>query len=424
MEACMNEGGAEAAPGEQFWAQLEMDLMMHGRVEYFIGQLERGEDTGKVHLQAVLCFSTKQHESAIRKLFGMGYGYSRSVAKLDEACAYCSKEETRVAGPFIYGVKPAGQGERSDLKPLDAMAQALHNGADFVQTVMSNPTAASRGLKMLQAVARPVCRYHVTSLLHLYGETGKGKTQGVIALLNENDWLKEHVYWKSPYTKWWDEYNGQAICIIDDMDHLEPPWKYKEMLSLLDSKPFQVEIKGGTRQFTSHLVVFLTSASVNNWYPLRHGELSELQRRFDDFGREIHITDGTAHKYSEVAKQAFFDAVKLLVDQGIITAKVDPAIEEGTTGAEVPKSHGPSAEVPELDDDASMFPIDRNAWDAFLEDNSPKLFGITARDVLPQALPSVLPQLNPAPHSALLSEAPIVHPSQLPLSSLGMSFDF
>lgn len=277
---------------------IEEDFLMHGRVEYARWQVEKGEGTGKEHIQMLLSFKTKQHESALRTLFGHGYGHAEVVRDYVKSVEYCGKEETRVAGFWEFGQVPGGQGERVDLRPLDSMAQALHAGADLVQTVLSNPTVASRGLKMLQLVARPAKRYHITRWLHLWGPSGSGKTKVVKDCIEANPQLAEEFHWKNPYNKWFDEYLGQKCEVIDDFDHLEPAFQYKELLSLLDSKPFQVEVKGGSRQFVSHLVVIMSSAPCTSWYPRRGGDLSELLRRLHDYGEEIHVHDDDSRFYA------------------------------------------------------------------------------------------------------------------------------
>lgn len=288
---------------------IEQDLLLHGRVEYARWQVEKGEDTGKVHIQMLLSFNSKQHESALRGLFKAGYGHAEVVANYDKSVEYCGKAETRIAGFWEVGKLPGGQGERVDLKPLDEMAHAVHAGSNLVDVVLHNPTVAARGLKMLQLVSRPPKRYHLTRWLHLWGPSGVGKTKAIKDCIEGNPQLANEFHWKNPFNRWFDEYLGQTVEVIDDFDHLEPTIAYKEMLSLLDAKPFQVEFKGGSTQFTSHLVIITSSAPCSCWYPRRGGDLGELMRRLHDFGQEVEVKSiGDFDRVLQIVNDALSDA--------------------------------------------------------------------------------------------------------------------
>lgn len=71
--------------------------------KYFIGQLERGE-SGTPHLQILYQHPTKVRPTAIKKLFERAH---IEIARDPRACIkYCSKEETRIDGPWTHGDAP------------------------------------------------------------------------------------------------------------------------------------------------------------------------------------------------------------------------------------------------------------------------------------------------------------------------------
>ncbi len=79
---------------------------------YVCGQIEKGE-SGTVHLQ----YYVHWHKPG-KRLTAMKKFCSRShfepVTKNNGADAYCMKEETRVDGPWSFGVRPAQLSVRGD----------------------------------------------------------------------------------------------------------------------------------------------------------------------------------------------------------------------------------------------------------------------------------------------------------------------
>lgn len=290
------------------------------------GQIELGEETKKHHLQVTVQFKQRQRLSKLRFIFGEGFGFAKVCRSLEHSINYCVKEDTRVAGPFTYGVFTK-KGERKDLRPLDEMARSVRDGVSLEAVILSNPTVAARGLRMLQTIARPKRRYHTTRFVHFWGPSGTGKSKGICDLLRSNTWLDDHVYWKRPFNRWWDGYSGQAITIIDDFDHLHPDIPWKEFISLLDSKPFAVEIKGRQTEFTSHLVILLSSMCFAGdgielgWYPDR-ADKSELLRRLQTHGKEQYVgpvgAGAASTDNSEVVQRIFAYEVSLLQDMYVI----------------------------------------------------------------------------------------------------------
>lgn len=89
-------------------------------LRYMIYQEEVGE-SGNYHFQGYLEFQRPVRRSAL--LIGPHYEIARG--KPSECIAYCSKEETRVGGPYTFG-EPSRQGERVDLMDCkDDMDQGM-----------------------------------------------------------------------------------------------------------------------------------------------------------------------------------------------------------------------------------------------------------------------------------------------------------
>ena len=84
------------------------------RATYVNGQLERGKN-GTVHIQYFLNFKSQVRLSALKKHCGRSHF---ELVRVDNgASSYCLKEDTRVEGPWEFGIKPARRnvkGETAD----------------------------------------------------------------------------------------------------------------------------------------------------------------------------------------------------------------------------------------------------------------------------------------------------------------------
>lgn len=79
--------------------------------DYTVGQLERGEQ-GTVHLQFAIHFKKPKRLAIFKKI---NKAIHAEVAKKDVAVYdYVQKEETRVAGPWSFGVKPVIRSSKKD----------------------------------------------------------------------------------------------------------------------------------------------------------------------------------------------------------------------------------------------------------------------------------------------------------------------
>jgi len=74
-----------------------------GKATYVCGQLEKGEE-GTEHVQFFLNFKSKPKLSALKKICAKAH--FKPVLINNGAHDYCMKEDTRVDGPWEFGVKP------------------------------------------------------------------------------------------------------------------------------------------------------------------------------------------------------------------------------------------------------------------------------------------------------------------------------
>lgn len=91
-------------------------------------QLEQGEKSGYEHWQIFLRFKNQKRFTTLRKQFSAAGLATAHIeprrGSVAQAVAYCSKEETRISGPYYFGDSidvESRQGHRSDLDRLREM---------------------------------------------------------------------------------------------------------------------------------------------------------------------------------------------------------------------------------------------------------------------------------------------------------------
>ena len=86
--------------------------------KYAIYQLERG-DSGTTHYQGYVQFKTHKTLFGLKKINPRCHWEQRNGSH-QQAVDYCSKEDTRVEGPWTIGEAPVGRGKRTDLLAIKA----------------------------------------------------------------------------------------------------------------------------------------------------------------------------------------------------------------------------------------------------------------------------------------------------------------
>jgi len=232
---------------------------------YLVFQQERCPDTDRLHWQGYCVFNDSIPFGRVqRHLPGAHWEPRRGTH--EEARTYCTKNRTRVDGPYERGTPPK-QGARSD---LDALCAAVAAGAtDRVLAVDMPETIIKyhRGISALR-MSLVIPRDHKTRCLVLWGPAGCGKSR----------WAHKGfptAYHKDP-SSWWDGYCGHDVVIIDEF-YGQLSLSY--MLKLLDRYPCQFEVKGGYVMFRAKLVIITSNTDPLEWY-------RGLSEKVDRQGRE------------------------------------------------------------------------------------------------------------------------------------------
>lgn len=257
-------------------------------------QKEVGE-SGTPHFQGYIEMKKKGYHTAVRAAVG-GFGMTVQNAKSGRKknFAYCTKEDTRVAGPwFINCDASAGgratQGKRTD---LDAYAEAVVAEGGVTAKVfedfpghsvqfLKHGEAIVRHLNLLKAKQEERDHWQEMYQRHLAGEdmaklgvkprevevlfgpTAVGKTTSVyFKVLGE---LQERLYEKPGNNKWWDGYDDEPNVVLDEFKG-DLFGDIETVNNLLNQGVKVVETKGGSKLMNVKRIFLTTNAHPSHWW--------------------------------------------------------------------------------------------------------------------------------------------------------------
>lgn len=240
----------------------DIERLKNIKFSYLLWQKEVGKECKTPHLHAFLYY---KNPVVWPKRF-LPRARIEKVRSIVHCMKYCSKEETRVEGPWEIGEKPE-QGRRKDLEA----AAADYMANDEKTFAEENPETFVRfykGLRELKAVVSQTHRDVNTppSVIWLWGLAGVGKTRKAVET-HKSFYIKDG-------TMWWDGYKQQEAIVIDDFDG---KWPYRDLLRLLDRYEYQGQVKGGYVKINSpHIYITCEFEPEHFW---KGNELAQVMRR-------------------------------------------------------------------------------------------------------------------------------------------------
>lgn len=303
----------EPLPGEEHHhvqAKLSPEILNNifgGHGWSWVGQLEKGKETGKEHYQIFLIAPNSIRLSGIRTALGeqgIHAGYIRKKythASRSDCTNYVTKDETRIDGPYgPYGDADFDaipeQGQRHDLETLyeaitvdgktpdeilldDHLAILAHGKLDWLDRTFS----AYQKSRYADSITRDV------TVHYLYGAPGVGKSTFVL-----NNYARHDVCYVTDYAHPMDGYTNQKVLVFDEFTGQIP---MQTMNAYLDR--FVVDV---ARRY-SNAVSLWTEVWVISNYPI-----SEIYRNskteFDSGSFTRRFTDITFMD----SDREFFDA--------------------------------------------------------------------------------------------------------------------
>lgn len=159
-----------------------------------------------------------------------------SVASASEAknTNYCSKTESRVGGPYIFGRPCGGSGERTDILGLRDAIRSGKRGRELADddSLVSPYLKYQRGVDALVRDYTPKPDRSSVCVTFHYGPSGTGKTH----CCHSDD-----AYFFDGHNGFWNGYSGQSKVILDEFGgHVMSPLLLQR---LCDRYPFDCNTK-------------------------------------------------------------------------------------------------------------------------------------------------------------------------------------
>lgn len=267
---------------EAFRALLEDDGVARG-----VASCEGGEEGVTPHIQFYIAFSSKKRFLTVKQWFQTKLGafignevhLEARRGSEEEAWAYCLKEggaSHAVGFPIV-----SQQGKRSDLVRCTDLIKGGANMKELADLHPETVVRYSGGLvNLISLIKSP--RSTMTKCLWLFGSTGMGKSLSAQLLAMQF----ASTFHKSDMTWWWCGYQGEECVIWNDfrLTAQSTPKSISWFLNLIDRYPHKVQVKGGSMEFTSKIVIVTAPESVERTFEGVAGSgegnvLAQLRRR-------------------------------------------------------------------------------------------------------------------------------------------------
>jgi len=233
-----------------------LQLALTGKVQYYMYQLEAGEETGTPHFQGMFIFIKAVHDSTVQTLLNTGKHEHTEPLKFtsDDLRAYCSKEETRQGGPWEGGefesIKgPLARGNKGKSNLLRERLLKLQPGQDSRELFLDCPDVWVRTYRGIQAWADSlVIRRHPilgadVSIGLIYGLPGLGKSTLARCIRSELSLFVK----PSGRGFYFNGYKGEPKMLVDNFVGQYQQWTSDEFCQLTDRWHVDLPTKLGTR---------------------------------------------------------------------------------------------------------------------------------------------------------------------------------
>lgn len=255
--------------------EIEESIMNIYNINYVIYQLEACPKTMKLHYQGYVQLNSAYGLSHMKSILPKAH-WEISRGSATQNILYCSKEDSRIDGPWIFGNIRCQQGKRSDLL---ALRDAISNGTSIIDMINEDDLAPQvfRYLKNVRSIQElyEVPRTWPMEIFVFYGTSGCGKSRAVWDLMNATE---EKIYVKDVSNEWWENYEGEPNVLLDDFDG--SVFKRSYLLQLMDRYPMRINIKGRSAMFRSKRLFITTNFHPSEWYK----KSDAIMRRITEFG--------------------------------------------------------------------------------------------------------------------------------------------
>lgn len=236
-------------------------------LQYTSFQLEQGEK-GTKHHQIYIAFQHAKSFETIKKLFPKAHIESMQGTP-QQASDYCTKTDTRIGEPIIYGELPI-KGKRTDMEDI---YQMIISGCSDMQIRESYPSQYIRYNHKFKDIRQEILEekfkkvFRKMDVIYLCDSPGRGKTRYIMEKYGYDEVFRVSNY-KNPF----DTYKGEKVIVFEEFRSSLP---IEQMLHYLDGYPIRLPARYGDK-VACYIKVYI----VSNW------EYLEQYRNI----RELHPT--------------------------------------------------------------------------------------------------------------------------------------
>lgn len=244
-------------------AETPPPLFIAEHMQYLIFQKERGEgENSYEHYQGYVKFKAKKVLRWITAHIWTGSRTHWEVKRgtVEQAIDYCSKEETRLAGPFEFGEKPFEKGARTDLAELE---KDIKTGTFSKKQIIEKHT--QQYFKYHGGIDKVICALKVIPeekpiCLLFHGDSRVGKTT-----LAKSFGASTYMMPLGASTPWFDgKYDTQETILVEEF---KGQWDLTWMKLFLDSRDCPLLTKGGFTSNASKYIIITSNTDPRYWYP-------------------------------------------------------------------------------------------------------------------------------------------------------------
>lgn len=244
------------------WSYSEESLAESSVISYVAYQLEKCPTTARLHYQGMVHMSNPRSIKYLKQTFCPDGFYECMRGTLLQAKKYCTKDDTRVDGPWEFGSLISHQGRRTDLAQLKEDINSGISEFELMQehfgSYLKYRSSILAARKLVQHKLRKAKGYIKKDVRIYWGAPGTGKTRSAYEEFPE-------LFKLDPANNlWWDGYDGEDCILIDDF---YGQIKHNVMLNLLDGYPMRLEIKNGFTTLQATKIIITSNTNPREWYP-------------------------------------------------------------------------------------------------------------------------------------------------------------
>lgn len=234
---------------------------------------------GRCHFQGYASFTKAYRLSGLKKLLKTAH-WTVCKGTETENIEYCSKEDSRIDGPWSTGT-PSEPGKRND---IHAVRDMIAEGKSLT-SIMNDPQIGSyqalRGAELLFKYQPLPTNFVKRNVYWFHGSTGSGKSRLARDMATE---AKEDLWVSAKDLQWFSRFNGEKWCLLDDFRSSHVSFSF--LLRLLDGYAVTVPVKGTNAIWHPDTIIITCPVHPKFTYTKKfeqdNGNLDQLLRRITE----------------------------------------------------------------------------------------------------------------------------------------------